>query len=327
MSDYLVSIIIPIYKVEKYLTRCIESVINQTYSNIEIIMVDDGSPDKCPIICDKYKLKDPRITVIHQSNSGLSSARIVGINKAKGEFIYFVDGDDYLPKNAIELLVCQQRKENFDLVFGNFIIEKKLEKKEIERDYSESKDDFLKKIVSNIGVHHFVWGVLIRRNLYVKYAISPQPGINVGEDLQVLPQLIYYAEKYNKIDKYIYYYNQTNVNSLTAKYSLTRLEQDIRSIIIVEEFFKKLSETIFYNLMLRSELKFILANIFTLSLQKNTLDPCRQLIKYANSKKFRRVKKDLPLNGRIMLSLKTTIMMRVWGKIRNCALFLNPMFK
>ena len=97
----LITIIIPVYKVEKYLARCLDSVISQTYENLEIIVVDDGSPDSCPEICDQYATKDERIMVIHQTNQGQSSARNAGLDRAKGKYIAFVDSDDYVDQNYI----------------------------------------------------------------------------------------------------------------------------------------------------------------------------------------------------------------------------------
>ena len=95
MSE-LISIIVPVFKVEKYLKRCVESIRNQTYPDIEIILVDDGSPDACPQICDQYAQEDARIKVIHKSNGGLSDARNCGIDAARGKYIGFVDSDDYI---------------------------------------------------------------------------------------------------------------------------------------------------------------------------------------------------------------------------------------
>ena len=101
MSNPLISVVIPIYNVENYLNECVDSVINQTYKNIEIILVDDGSPDNCPKICDEYAKKDNRIKVIHKKNGGLSDARNCGINQSNGEFIAFVDSDDYIEKDYL----------------------------------------------------------------------------------------------------------------------------------------------------------------------------------------------------------------------------------
>ncbi len=114
-----ISIIVPVYKVEKYLDRCAESIVNQTYKNLEIILVDDGSPDNCPQMCDDWAKKDNRIKVIHKENGGVSSARNVGIDNATGKYIQFVDSDDYLELNACEVLLNNMKETNADLVVGD----------------------------------------------------------------------------------------------------------------------------------------------------------------------------------------------------------------
>lgn len=116
--EELISIIIPVYKVEKYLPRCIESVAAQTYKNIEIILVDDGSPDRCPEICDEYARKDSRLTVIHKENGGLSDARNAGIEAAHGRYIGFVDSDDYIHPDMYKELytvLMEERADDFGL--------------------------------------------------------------------------------------------------------------------------------------------------------------------------------------------------------------------
>lgn len=100
----LISVIVPIYKVQDYLDECIESIINQTYSNIEVILVDDGSPDRCPQMCDEWAKRDSRIRVIHKKNGGLSSARNAGLDVAKGEYFCFVDSDDFISRDALQNL-------------------------------------------------------------------------------------------------------------------------------------------------------------------------------------------------------------------------------
>jgi glycosyltransferase involved in cell wall biosynthesis len=110
----MISIIIPVYGVEKYLHRCIDSVINQTYSNLEIILVDDGSPDNCPIICDEYARKDKRIIVIHQKNAGLAGARNAGLAKSTGDYIGFIDSDDWIEADTFEYLMQILETTNSD---------------------------------------------------------------------------------------------------------------------------------------------------------------------------------------------------------------------
>lgn len=115
----LISIIIPIYNVEAYLERCINSVINQTYQNVEIILVDDGSPDGSPSICDKYAKKDKRIVVIHKKNGGLSEARNAGTEIANGQYLYYLDADDEIPKDAIHLMEKQiEAHPSVEIVIG-----------------------------------------------------------------------------------------------------------------------------------------------------------------------------------------------------------------
>lgn len=115
--DKLVSIIIPVYKVEEYLEECVLSAINQTYEELEIILVDDGSPDKCPRMCDEFARLDNRIKVIHQKNGGLSNARNKGIQEATGKYLYFLDSDDYLDTKAIEKLLVAAERDNSDFCF------------------------------------------------------------------------------------------------------------------------------------------------------------------------------------------------------------------
>jgi glycosyltransferase involved in cell wall biosynthesis len=114
-ADSCISVIVPIYNVEKFINKCIDSIINQTYRNLEIILVDDGSPDRCGHICDAYAQKDKRIKVIHKENGGLSSARNVGLDIAKGEYVMFVDSDDYIDKYMVDKLLEALKEYDADM--------------------------------------------------------------------------------------------------------------------------------------------------------------------------------------------------------------------
>lgn len=124
-----VSIIVPVYNVKDYIEKCVESILKQTYSNIEIILVNDGSIDGSGEICDNYSQKDSRISVIHQQNAGLSAARNAGLAIIKGEFVLFVDSDDYIEANSIELLLCSIVEYNADIVIGNRFLDTDTESK------------------------------------------------------------------------------------------------------------------------------------------------------------------------------------------------------
>ena len=119
MCDFIkdcISVIVPIYNVEEYLGRCIESIINQTYQNIEIILVDDGSTDNSLSICKEYAIKDRRINIIHKENAGVSSARNIGLKKSKGEFVTFVDSDDYVKLTCFEKMIRGIKNNDVDMV-------------------------------------------------------------------------------------------------------------------------------------------------------------------------------------------------------------------
>ncbi|XZH07169.1 glycosyltransferase family 2 protein [Clostridium perfringens] len=125
LNSGLVTIVIPIYNVEKYLDRCISSVVNQTYKNLEIILVDDGSQDKCPEMCDLWALKDSRIKVIHKKNAGLGMARNTGIENASGEYICFFDSDDYIELDTIEKVYRLAQKDRAEIIcFGSLSVDK-----------------------------------------------------------------------------------------------------------------------------------------------------------------------------------------------------------
>ena len=116
IKEELVSIIVPIYNVEPFLEKCVNSLLNQTYTNIEVILVDDGSPDECPDICDKYREEDHRVKVIHKKNGGLSSARNSGLKVCRGDYIMFVDSDDWIEVDLIEKMVKVMRNNPVQLV-------------------------------------------------------------------------------------------------------------------------------------------------------------------------------------------------------------------
>ena len=117
----MISVVVPIYNVSKYLPKCIESILHSTYKNLEVILVDDGSTDECPTICDDYAKKDSRIKVIHKKNGGLSDARNKGLDIATGEYISFIDSDDYIDADLYESVI-KEFDENIDVVvFGRYI--------------------------------------------------------------------------------------------------------------------------------------------------------------------------------------------------------------
>ena len=191
MPNPLVSIIVPIYKVEPYLRRCLDSIVNQTYTNLEIILVDDGSPDGCPQICDEYAARDNRIVVIHKENGGLSDARNAGLDICKGEYISFVDSDDWVTRDYIEALLSMCIKEKADIAIGNHT-----KVVDIVDDVSPQKKDYellnsyqcLEKLFGSFSLNFTVaWGKIYKKYLWESLRF---PNAKLYEDAYVC-HLIY----------------------------------------------------------------------------------------------------------------------------------------
>lgn len=180
-SNALVSIIVPVYGTEAYLPACIDSILNQSYQNLQIILVDDQSPDCCPEICDRYSEADSRIIVIHQKNKGVSGARNTGLQYATGEYILFVDSDDMLFPKAVEILVQDARGYNADIVWAP----QKKQAKETD-DYDEGSYTVYRGteslLLSLNGEHNInaVWGKLFRTESIT--GLSFEEGKHINED-------------------------------------------------------------------------------------------------------------------------------------------------
>lgn len=166
--EELVSIIVPIYKVEKYIHKCIDSIINQTYKKIEIILIDDGSPDNCGKICDDYAKKDSRITVLHKENGGLSDARNAGINIAKGEYLTFIDSDDYVSEDYVKFLVDLIKEYDADMSVCKHTI--MCNKKEIDKGtkkmYLEGPKKILEMSLYSDDFDISSWAKLYKKELF-----------------------------------------------------------------------------------------------------------------------------------------------------------------
>ena len=170
MEEYKISVIVPIYKVEKYLNKCIDSIINQTYKNLEIILVDDGSPDDCGKICDEYAKKDSRIKVIHKENSGVSSARNTGLDVVTGDYIGFIDSDDWINVDMYESMMKYLILENADVVRCGICVHengKIFNEKDYDFDYCIEKDNdiIIKEFLDGGILQGAVWNKLYKKSI------------------------------------------------------------------------------------------------------------------------------------------------------------------
>ncbi len=206
----LISVIVPVFEVEKYLRECIESILNQTYTNLEIILVDDGSPDKCGEICEEYAKTDNRIIVIHQENKGLSSARNRGLDIATGDYIGFVDSDDKIAPDMFEILLNNLKQYDADISICGFyrLYEDGRcikEKQSVQGVRLLDRDEALLHLLEDKDMHSHVWNKLFKHDFWkdVRFPV----GRNL-EDVATTYLLFDNAEKIVTCDTPLYYYVQ-----------------------------------------------------------------------------------------------------------------------
>lgn len=223
----LISIIVPIYNVEQYLERCIRSIVNQTYSNLEIILVDDGSPDNCPQICDEWAKKDSRIKVIHKENGGLSDARNAGMQIATGDLIGFVDSDDWIHPQMYEKLFVSMEQQDADIAACQFIKRTSLTQSDFElSDINENQivydtEEALKELILDGKVKQVVWNKLYKKELIqdIWFEVG-----KYNEDEFWTYQIIAKASRVATMDYVGYYYFQRSDSIIGERYSLKRLD-------------------------------------------------------------------------------------------------------
>lgn len=207
----LISVIVPVYKVEKYLRKCVDSIISQTYTNLEIILVDDGSPDNCPKICDEYAKQDSRVKVIHKENGGLSDARNAGMAVATGEYISFIDSDDWIENNMLEILLKEITENNCDIAScGINMVWEDNRPKEILFPFEgkiiiNGAESALDHLISNKYIVQTVWNKLYRKDTIVKILF---PFGKINEDEYWTWQALAASEKIVCIGNPMYNYLQ-----------------------------------------------------------------------------------------------------------------------
>ena len=219
-----ISIIVPIYKVEKTLRKALDSILAQTFTNYELILVNDGSPDNCPAICEEYAAKDPRIKLINKENGGLSSARNAGLAIAEGEYTIFIDSDDYVDAEGLDKLYATAINENADITICDLYQEDEYSRKYLQqKPTSLESAQVLKDLFHHIG--GFTVNKLIRRSLYTELGISYPNNIYGCEDQYVMAQFFKHDLKiaYCPVAFYHYMYNG---NSLSRHYDNKTYEMD-----------------------------------------------------------------------------------------------------
>lgn len=263
MNEPKVSIIVPVYNVEKYLPKCIESILAQTFTDFELLLIDDGSPDSSGKICDKYAAEDSRIRVFHKPNGGVSSARNFGIDNAKGEWIMFVDADDTILDICLEICFDILRKNNIDLL--QFQHNQTLE-------YDENKKIYNLPINMRDYIRFYhpvcIGGAMFKAQIIKSNSIKFRNSLKLGEDQLFIYDFISKASKLMYINKKLYFYRY-NENSATNSMTYASIVDSIKVLkdyktehkivsfkldgIILDLYFKKI---VFDNLKFKELIKF-----------------------------------------------------------------------
>lgn len=240
-----ISVIIPVYNVEQYLEKCLDSILNQTYKNIEIILVNDGSIDKSGVICDEYSRKYNNIKVFHKENSGVSSARNLGIDNATGQYLAFVDPDDYIDANMYEILVKKIVETNSDIAMCSFVYVQ--EHENIVEDNSDEiiifdKEEVLSRYFNRVKPFNasFLWNKLFKRELFEKDRLDVE--LKIQEDTEILLRIYDKVNLVVYIASPLYLYLIRNGAATEGRISQKKVNMDIALLKIFEYTKKNISK-------------------------------------------------------------------------------------
>ncbi len=242
MSE-LISVIIPVYKVEPYLNKCVDSVLAQTYPNLEVILINDGSPDGCGDICDAYAGADPRVKVIHQENAGVSSARNAGIDQAGGDLLAFLDSDDWVHERYLEILHELSCRYDADMAVCGFVM---AYSEEAELDIGSQEAAFYedREIVNLLMKGHHLNLVLPAAKIFRKHMFDEirYPVGKVHEDEFVVHLLLHEAKKLVITPKQLYYYRQRAGSFMTTRHNLNQRMDALEALGKRAEFLRDIGQ-------------------------------------------------------------------------------------
>lgn len=319
-----VTIGVPVYGVEKYMERCAVSLFEQTYPNIEYIFLDDCSPDRSIDILrevmDKFpgRAEDTKI-IAHERNRGLAAARNTIVANATGEFIMWVDSDDYIDVHTVEKLVAAQKRDGSDIVCCGIIqIHEKYNIHYLPEKYSSSKEMTM-SLLSHKVASIFVHSKLIRLGIYMENNISVEEGVNMGEDYQVSPKLAYYAKSVSAVSECLYYYDCTRGGSYSKKYSEDIFRQAWRSYEIVADFFRDKPE--FANCVVRGKI-YVIADILIRCVRSGNRAVFDEYSSYMKSVE-RRYYKHIPMRRRVLFYLRYYSLCRCYVKCMQPLYYLS----
>jgi glycosyltransferase involved in cell wall biosynthesis len=253
MSENKVSVLVPVFGVENYIEKCANTLFSQTFPDIEYIFIDDNTKDKSILklnnIISLYPERFASIKIIkHAQNKGVAASRQTALDAATCEYILFVDSDDYIEPDMISLMYQKAVETSADIVFCPFYNEYQNKKSKIFNEvYSSDKIELIKICFK---AQPAFWNKMIRRKIIVENDIRILPGINYGEDLSVVPQIIYHSKQFSLVQKPLYHYVQYNTDSYTSKFTEKSLKDTLEVINILQAFFEKKTDYQKYRIIL-----------------------------------------------------------------------------
>ena len=224
-----ISVIVPVYNVEQYLPRCIDSILAQTFTDFEVLLINDGSTDNSGKICDEYARKDSRIRVFHKENGGVASARQLGIDEAQGEYSIHVDGDDWIENDELEIMYKEAIETQYDIISVDYYQNNQYVAEQYESTNLQMIDDMLSGKIRGV-----MWNKLIRQSLYKIYQIQFPRNINFCEDVYVCTLLFLNTNKIRHMPKAFYHYID-NPQSITRKLKKTTILQRIEFVLEISK--------------------------------------------------------------------------------------------
>lgn len=236
----LISVIVPIYNVEKYLDRCVKSIINQTYRNLEILLIDDGSPDESPRMADVWRLKDNRIQVFHKSNGGLSDARNYGLDRITGDYVAFVDSDDYIEPDMYKILVEAIQRNNCELACcGRFYTKLSIDipSRYLENEQVFSNVEAIRELLNNGCIEEAAWDKLYNAKLWDNIRF---PWGEINEDIVVMPKILSKCSRIVHVGKAFYHYCYNGSSITNSGYNIKKdvmLKHMLDLSIYIKDFY------------------------------------------------------------------------------------------
>ena len=224
-----VSVIIPVYNAENYISKCLESILNQSYKNIEIVVINDGSTDKSEELIKAYQDKDNRIVYLSQKNSGPSVARNNGIGHSTGEYLVFIDSDDIAERTYVELLLKKMVSSGADIVccgyqdISEFGV---LNHTDFDFENNVTRGSFAEMVCKGTG--GVLWGKIFKRKIITQNKLKMDKNIFMSEDLIFVLQYVFYCQSFAAIKKYLYNYNRLNETSISSNISMKYIPNHIK---------------------------------------------------------------------------------------------------